>query len=185
MQKTKKEEFDPQTLDNTTPEPAVDTSTDAGAPADESFQEELVTDKMAEDWQDKYVRLSAEFDNFRKRTLKEKADIAAYGGAEVLKAMLTTADDFERALQHIANEDDRKGVELVYHNFLSTLRSKGVTQMELAEKPFDVDTAEAIAKMPAPDPALQGTVMEVVEKGYMLKDKVLRFAKVVVYDTDK
>lgn len=187
MQKTKKQEFKPETLENKTPEPTVDTATDGGEATDESFQEELVSDKMAEkkeqpkeDWQDKYVRLSAEFDNYRKRTAREKMELITAGGSDVLRAMLATADDFDRALQHIAAEADRQGVELVYTKFLSTLKSKGVEVMDLVGKPFDVDYAEAIAKFPATDVFAPGVVIEVAEKGYMIGDKVLRFAKVVV-----
>lgn len=171
MKKTKKEQV--------TPENEVD------QPVVEPTEQACTTDKMTEeaiDWQDKYVRLSAEFDNFRKRTLKEKADLALYGGAEVLKTMLSTADDFDRALAHITNETDRQGVELIYGKFIAALTAKGVVAMDLVGKPFDVDTAEAIAKLPAPSQELKGTVMDQTEKGYMLKDRVLRFAKVVVYE---
>lgn len=138
--------------------------------------------QLAKEWQDKYARLSAEFDNFRKRTLKEKMDLVENGGAEVLKLMLQTADDFDRALQHISDEETKAGVELIYNKFLSSLRSKGVEAMELNGKTFDVDFAEAIAKFPAPSPEQSGTIMDVTERGYMLKDKVLRFAKVVVWE---
>lgn len=175
MKKTKKEQVAPEN--------------EAGQSVVDPMVEQVETDKMAEtapepaeDWQDKYIRLSAEFDNFRKRTLKEKADLALYGGAEVLKAMLSTADDFDRALAHITGEADRQGVELIYSKFMATLAAKGVEAMDLGGKPFDVDTAEAIAKLPAPNDELKGTVMDTTEKGYMLKDKVLRFAKVVVYE---
>ncbi len=155
---------------------------------DESFDEPSASDKMTEnnaqavqEWQDKYARLSAEFDNFRKRTLKEKMELVENGGADVLKSMLSTADDFDRALQHITDENTKAGVELMYNKFMTSLRSKGVEEMELIDKPFDVDFAEAIAKMPAPTDDQKGIIMDVAEKGYMLKDKVLRFAKVVVY----
>lgn len=138
--------------------------------------------QVAKEWQDKYARLSAEFDNFRKRTLKEKMDLVENGGAEVLKLMLQTADDFDRALQHISDEEVKSGVELIYNKFLGSLRSKGVEVMDLKGKTFDVDFAEAIAKFPAPSPEQSGTIMDVAEKGYMLKEKVLRFAKVVVFE---
>ncbi len=146
------------------------------------------TDKMAEsseqcvkEWQDKYMRLSAEFDNYRKRTLKEKAELIETGGSDVLRQILSTADDFDRALQHIADEDVKAGVELIYSKFLSSLASKGVKAMELIGEEFNVDYAEAIAKMPAPSPEESGKIMDVAEKGYMIGEKVLRFAKVVVY----
>ncbi len=146
-------------------------------------------DKVAEnetteqtDWQDKYMRLSAEFDNFRKRTVKEKMELVEAGGKDVLGLMIQTVDDFDRALEHITDEDAKNGVELIYQKFLSALQTKGVVAMELIGKPFDVDTAEAIAKMPAPSPEQSGQVMDVAQKGYMIGDKVLRFAKVVVFE---
>lgn len=189
MKKTENQDFAPESLDNTTPEPTIDSSVDGSEPTDESFQEELLSDKMSEeqlvdqtDWQDKYVRLSAEFDNYRKRTAREKLELITSGGADVLKTMLSTADDFDRALVHITNDVDRQGVELIYTKFLSNLKSKGVDVMDLKGKPFDVDFAEAIAKMPASNGEQSGTVMEVAEKGYMIRDKVLRFAKVVVFE---
>lgn len=187
MKNAKNQEFKPETLDNTAPEPTIDTATDAGEANDTSFQEELNSAKMADatpqdqtDWQDKYIRLSAEFDNYRKRTAKEKLELIVNGGADVLKAMLATADDFDRALAHIASQADHQGVELIYNKFMATLKSKGVEVMDLKGKPFDVDFAEAIAKFPATADIPSGHVMEVAEKGYMIKDKVLRFAKVVV-----
>ncbi|MEG0162710.1 MAG: nucleotide exchange factor GrpE [Mucinivorans sp.] len=174
-------------MNNTAPEPMIDTATDGGQTTDESFQEESIADKVAEksqepkeDWQDKYIRLSAEFDNYRKRTAKEKMELIQNGGADVLKLMLATADDFDRALQHITSETDREGVELVYSKFLAALQKHGVQAMDLAGKPYDVDLAEAIARMPATDECAQGTVMDVAQKGYMIHDRVLRFAKVVV-----
>lgn len=189
MKRTENKDFAPESLDNTTPEPTIDSSVDGSEPNDESFQEELASAKMAEekaaeqtDWQDKYIRLSAEFDNYRKRTSREKLELITLAGADVLKAMLSTADDFDRALLHITNEVDRQGVELIYNKFLATLKSNGVEVMDLNGKPFDVDFAEAIAKMPASNGEQSGTVMEMAEKGYMIRDKVLRFAKVVVFE---
>ncbi len=152
-------------------------------------QEECEGDKMAEDcrnevkeWQDKYMRLSAEFDNFRKRTLREKAELAQYGGADALKAILPTLDDFDRALQHITDENTKNGMELIHSKLLGAMQSQGVKEMELIGETFDVDYAEAIAKMPAPSKKESGKIMDVAQKGYMMGDKVLRFAKVVVFE---
>lgn len=188
MSKHQKEEFSPENLEDTAPIDATELNANSGEATDESFCEERSSDKMADkereqaqEWQDKYVRLSAEFDNFRKRTLKEKMELVENGGADVLKLMLSTADDFDRAIANIADQNTREGVELIYNKFLSSLKSKGVTVMDVMDKPFDVDFAEAIAKVPAPDPSQSGIVMDVAEKGYMIKEKVLRFAKVVVY----
>lgn len=166
-----------QPVENIKNEPAEQNSAAAEQNNEENPQDAA---KMAVDWQDKYIRLSAEFDNFRKRTVREKMEIIEAGGADVLKAMLATADDFDRALTHMADGADKQGVELIYQKFLSTLRSKGVTAMDLVGKPFDVDYAEAIAHFPPSDGQNSGDVVEVAEKGYMIKDKVLRFAKVVV-----
>lgn len=143
--------------------------------------------KMAEEckvWQDKYMRLSAEFDNFRKRTLKEKMDLIASGGEDVIKAIIPVVDDFERALAAMDGKEavaaEREGVRLIYQKFLDILKSKGVTPIDALGKPMDVDFHDAVAKVPVPEDEKKGTVIDVVQTGYMLKDKVLRFAKVVV-----
>lgn len=174
-------------LDDAAAEPAVDTDTmtaDRETPEAETASE---TDKMAEEcraWQDKYMRLSAEFDNFRKRTLKEKMDLIASGGEDVIRAIIPVVDDFERAIaalegkEHVAAECE--GIRLIYQKFLDILKSKGVTPIEAMGRPMDVDFHDAVAKVPTEDPTKKGTVIDVVQTGYMLKDKVLRFAKVVV-----
>lgn len=153
-------------------------------PAPEAAEE---TAKMAEEckaWQDKYMRLSAEFDNFRKRTLKEKMDLIASGGEDVIKAIIPVVDDFERALAAMDGKEEiaaeREGVRLIYQKFLDILKGKGVTPIDALGKPMDVDFHDAVAKVPVPEPEKKGTVIDVVQTGYMLKDKVLRFAKVVV-----
>ncbi|WP_283391064.1 nucleotide exchange factor GrpE [Millionella massiliensis] len=145
------------------------------------------SDKLAEEckaWQDKYVRLSAEFDNFRKRTLKEKMDLIASGGEDVIKAIIPVVDDFERAIAAMAGKEEVaaecEGVRLIYQKFMDILKSKGVTPIEAIGKSMDVDFHDAVAKIPVDDPEKKGTVIDVVQTGYMLKDKVLRFAKVVV-----
>lgn len=176
MKEADNQEVENKTLEDVTPEPVVDT----GNMAENVTENDEKSAKMADDWQDKYIRLSAEFDNFRKRTMREKMELIENGGADVLRAMLSTADDFDRALTHIADGADKDGVELIYQKFLTTLRSHGVVAMDLVGKPFDVDNAEAIAKFPAAEGQNAGDVINVAEKGYMIKDKVLRFAKVVV-----
>lgn len=147
---------------------------------DESF---APNDKMAEDltlWQDKYVRLSAEFDNYRKRTVKEKMELIENAGEDVIKSILPILDDFERALQHFSEGVDKDGVNLIYNKLLSTLAARGVKAMESMGQPFDVESQEAVAKFAVEDSAKKGTVIDVAQKGYMYKNKVLRFAKVVV-----
>ena len=143
------------------------------------------TDAAAEaaEWRDKYVRLHAEFDNYRKRTLREKMDLVQSGGADVLKAMLAVADDVNRALAAMEKSDDvtalREGVRLIAQKFDEVLRSKGVTEIEAVGLELDTDRHEAVAKFAAGDDK-RGRIIDVVQRGYMLGDKVLRFAKVVV-----
>jgi len=148
------------------------------APPSEDFK------SQAEEWKDKYMRLSAEFDNYRKRTLKEKMDLIASGGEDIIKSILTVVDDMDRALASLEVSSDteavRKGVELIAQKLGDTLRSKGVSEIEAIGKPLDTDLHEAVAKIPAPEQEQKGCILDVVQKGYKLKDKVIRYAKVVV-----
>ena len=162
---------------------ATDTMTEpAGEPAPET---EPTPDPAAEaaEWRDKYVRLQAEFDNYRKRTLREKMDLVQSGGSDVLKAMLPVVDDVNRALAAMEKSDDvtalRDGVKLIAQKFGEVLRSKGVTEIEAVGMELDTDRHEAVAKFAAGDEQ-RGRIIDVVQRGYMLGDKVLRFAKVVV-----
>ena len=135
------------------------------------------------EWQDKFIRLQAEFDNYRKRTLKEKMDLVQTGGRDVLLAMLPVRDDVQRAVDAMQKSDDiealRAGVMLISQKFTDTLRQKGVTEIDVKGKEFDADLCEAVAKFAAGE-EMQGKVVDIVQTGYMLGDKVLRFAKVVV-----
>ena len=135
------------------------------------------------EWQDKYMRLQAEFDNYRKRTLKEKMELVQTGGRDVLLAMLPVRDDVQRAIDAMQKSDDiealRAGVTLISQKFTETLRQKGVTEIEVKGKEFDADLCEAVARFAAGE-QMQGKVVDIVQTGYMLGDKVLRFAKVVV-----
>lgn len=137
----------------------------------------------ADEWKDKYLRLSAEFDNYRKRTLKEKMELIESGGEDVIKSILAVMDDFDRALQAMQSASDvasvREGVELISQKMRDTLKSKGVSEIEAVGQPLDVDLHEAVAKFPAGDDK-KGLVIDVVQKGYKLKEKVIRYAKVVV-----
>ena len=134
-------------------------------------------------WKDKYVRLQAEFDNYRKRTLREKMDLVQTGGQEVLKAMLPVRDDVQRAVAAMEKSDDvealRAGVLLISQKFTEALRQRGVTEIEVAGKEFDPDLSEAVARFAAGE-EMKGRVVDTVQTGYMLGEKVLRFAKVVV-----
>lgn len=137
-----------------------------------------------EEQKDKYLRLSAEFDNYRKRTMKEKAELILNGGEKSISSILPIVDDFERALKNMETATEvtavREGVELIYQKFMSVLGQNGVKVIETKEKPLDTDFHEAIAVIPAPDKELKGKILDCVQTGYMLNDKVIRHAKVVV-----
>lgn len=134
-------------------------------------------------WRDKYTRLQAEFDNYRKRTLREKMDLVASGGADVIKSMLTVLDDMHRAVAASDKSDDiaslREGEKLVLQKFEEALRQKNVTEIEALDKEFNPDFHEAVARFAAGEEK-KGLIIDVVQRGYMLGDKVLRYAKVVV-----
>ena len=145
---------------------------------EEQLQEELAKEK------DKFLRLFAEFENYKKRTTKERIDLFKTANQEVLQAMLPVLDDFDRAMVQIAKSDDEtllKGVELIHEKLKSTLESKGLEQVEIkAGDVFNADFAEAITQIPAPTDDLKGKIVDVVEKGYKLGDKIIRFPKVVI-----
>ena len=132
---------------------------------------------------DRYIRLYAEFENYKKRTSKEKMEFFTYANQEMMVSMLGVLDDFERALKEIAkngNEADLQGVELIYNKFKNKLTEKGLKVMEVrAGDNFNVDFHEAITQIPAPSEDLKGKIVDVIETGYTLGDKVIRFAKVV------
>jgi molecular chaperone GrpE len=133
---------------------------------------------------DKYVRLHAEFDNFRKRTAKERMELLMSAGADAVKSLLPVMDDMERAIAHNAQVTDlesvKQGFILIQQKFASILQAQGVKPMEVKGEPFNPDLQEAISQAPAPTPDLKGKVLDVVETGYTMNDKVLRYAKVVV-----
>jgi molecular chaperone GrpE len=141
-----------------------------------------VNEKIAE-WKDRYLRLTAEYDNYRKRTLKEREELVRTAGEGMIKDILTVVDDFERALLALEKLSDTTGfdgVTLIYDKFMAMLKSKGVAVINRVGEPFDTDFEEAITKFPAPTPEQKGTVIDVVQKGYLLNGKVIRYAKVVV-----
>lgn len=133
---------------------------------------------------DKYLRLYSEFDNYRKRTNKEKIELISTASAGVLKEMLSVMDDFERAIANNENSEDlsavKDGFKLIHHKLRNILEAKGLKQMDAKHQAFDSDLHEAIANVPAPSEDLKGKIIDDVEKGYYLNDKVIRFAKVVV-----
>ncbi|MDR0983013.1 MAG: nucleotide exchange factor GrpE [Culturomica sp.] len=133
---------------------------------------------------DKYLRLSAEFDNYRKRTLKEKADMLKNAGEDVLSKILPVMDNFERALDSIEKSNDidavRKGIELIYGSFKDFLAQNGVQEIACTNEEFDADVHEAVTKIPVATDDLRGKVVDCIQKGYTLNGKVIRFPKVVV-----
>ena len=140
--------------------------------------------KEVEDLKDKHLRLSAEFDNYRKRTLKEKAELIKNGAEKTMTAILPILDDFERALKNMEASEEtqamREGVELIFNKFHKVLNQEGLQVIETEGKDFDTDFCEAIALIPATSDDMKGKILDCVQTGYMLNDKVIRHAKVVV-----
>lgn len=133
---------------------------------------------------DEYLRLMAEFDNFRRRTAKERLELVATAGEDVIKGLLPVLDDCERAMAVLRDSDAmaaaKEGTELIYNKLVDYLKSRGLTEIETKDKPLDTDFHEAVAQIPSPDETKKGLIYDVVQKGYMLNGKVIRFAKVVV-----
>lgn len=180
---------------NQTEEPKIDGSLENGsqpdlgtpeeplaAPASESELDKFKRESL--EWRDKYMRLYAEFDNFRKRSMKERADYLAGASADVIKELLPVVDDFDRAVKANEKLDDvnvvKEGFVLIHQKLYRKLESKGLKPIEATGKPFDTDYHEAITQIPAPTEDLKGKVVDEVEKGYLLNDKVIRFSKVVI-----
>ena len=170
-------------------EAAIDEETQKEA-AEESAAEEQASKELAEaqktieEQHDKYLRLSAEFDNYRKRTLKEKAELIKNGGEKAITAILPILDDLERAAKAPDTSDEvkamREGIELIYNKFLKVLNQEGLQQIETDGADFDTDYHEAIAMVPSPSEDQKGKILDCVQTGYKLNDKVIRHAKVVV-----
>lgn len=162
-------------------------TTQEEAPVSEAEKQEQELEKAQaalEEQKDKYLRLSAEFDNYRKRTMKEKAELILNGGEKTITSILPVVDDFERALKNMESATDvaaiREGVELIYNKFMSVLGQNGVKVIETKEQALNTDFHEAIAVIPAPQEELKGKILDCVQTGYTLNDKVIRHAKVVV-----
>lgn len=152
---------------------------------EEELEKELgKAQETIEEQNDKYLRLSAEFDNYRKRTIKEKAELILNGGEKSLSSILPVVDDFERAIKTMETTTDvnavKEGVELIYNKFMAVLAQNGVKVIETKDQPLDTDYHEAIAVIPAPEEAQKGKILDCVQTGYTLNDKVLRHAKVIV-----
>ena len=139
---------------------------------------------QVEEQKDRYLRLSAEFDNYRKRTLKERSDMLKTANGDTLSGMLPVLDDLERAMQSMEKATDvaavREGVVLIYNKLQEFLKNKGIVEIDAMNQVFDTDLHEAITKIPAPTEDLKGKVVDVIQKGYKIDTKVIRYAKVVV-----
>ena len=173
---------------NNTAEPAQEqaaTEETTELTGEELLQKQLdeANEKVAS-LEDKYLRQVAEFDNYRKRTIKEKAELIKNGGERAIESILPVLDDFERAIQNMSKDesvaDMLTGVELIYNKFIGILKQNGLQKIETEGKDFDTDYHEAIAMIPAPEESLKGKVLDCVQTGYILNDKVIRHAKVAV-----
>ena len=188
----KNRNMDPKEKENINEEELMSEATQDEAAENEEIQEEDVQDsaapteeeklaqeleeanKVIEEQKDKYLRLSAEFDNYRKRTMKEKAELILNGAEKTISSILPIVDDFERALKNMETATDvaavKEGVELIYNKFMSVLGQDGVKVIETKEKPLDTDFHEAIAVIPAPDKSLKGKILDCVQTGYTLNE---------------
>lgn len=141
-------------------------------------------EKDLQEIRDKHIRLQAEFDNYRKRTMREKMDLVKTGGENVIVNILPVIDDFERALMAFSEVDDKdplkEGILLIYSKFQDFLKQNGIAEINALEKDFDTDLHEAVTKIPAPKDELKGKVVDVIQKGYLMNEKVIRFSKVVI-----
>ena len=185
--KVKEEELNVEETLNNAEEQPQDEQAENAVPMthEEELEKELETaQETIEEQKDKYLRLSAEFDNYRKRTMKEKAELILNGGEKSLSSILPVVDDIERAIKTMETATDvqavKEGVELIYNKFMATLAQNGVKVIETKDQPLNTDYHEAIAVIPAPSEAQKGKILDCVQTGYTLNDKVLRHAKVVV-----
>lgn len=185
-QETEETDHAEVTSGSTTEAVQTEKAAEASGEADKNEDEQrVILEKLAE-MQDKYLRLSAEFDNYRKRTLKEKMDISKYGGEEVLKDILPVIDDFDRALKHMESSENcegiKEGVILIYNKLIDYLKRNGVSEIPAINEAFNVDLHDATARVQVTEEEKKGKVVEVLLKGYYLKDKILRHSKVVIGD---
>lgn len=173
-------------VDETLNEEKKEEQDEKNADATSSETEEIAKDIETElgNMKDKYLRLSAEFDNYRKRTLKEKSDLLKYASEDVLTDLLPVVDDLDRALNAIEEAKDvaavKEGLKLIVNKFHDFLKSKGIKEIDAMGKDLDTDLHEAVTKIPAPDDKSKGKIVDVIQKGYLLNDKVIRFSKVVI-----
>ncbi len=151
---------------------------------EEPEEKEKTSEEVIEELQEKYVRLSAEFDNYRKRTLKEKMDLIKLASEDILLKLLPVMDDLDRALQTMNEATDckamKEGVDLIHNKFKEFLSSNGIKEINALNEEFDTDLHEAVTKVTVPSKKMKGKVVDVIEKGYFLHDKVIRYSKVVI-----
>jgi molecular chaperone GrpE len=151
---------------------------------DKEVSKEASAEEKLADMQDRYLRLCAEFDNYRKRTLREKIELTKHSGENILLNIIPVMDDFERALKLMETATDceavKSGIDLIYYKFREFLERNGIREIDSLNRDFNVDLHEAVNKIPVQDENMKGKVVEVLEKGYYLNDKVMRFSKVVV-----
>ena len=164
--------------------PAENELTSGDSSSDKVVAEVKAIEEKLADIQDKYIRLSAEFDNYRKRTLREKMELSKYASEDMLLKIIPFMDDFERAMQHMDTATDieamKNGINLIYLKFSEFLKQNGIREIEALNTSFNVDLHEAVSKLPVTEENMKGKVVDVVLKGYYLQEKVLRFSKVVV-----
>ncbi len=187
-QETGSAEQDAQTTGRQKIEEADENGKDTGKgePGSNDMTEtaEIPVEEKLREAQEKYLRLAAEFDNYRKRTLKEKADLVRLAGEDIITGLLPVIDDFDRALQSLDDNTEtgalKKGIEIIHTKLMDFLKQKGVKEIKALGKDFDTDLHEAVTKIPVEDKKKKGKIVDIVEKGYLLHDKVIRYAKVVV-----
>jgi len=164
--------------------PDVEVANKEAASAAKVVSEEKSSEEKLSEMQDKYIRLSAEFDNYRKRTLREKIELSRYATEDLLSKIIPLMDDFDRALAHMETATDcaamKDGIDLIYNKFSEFLKQNGIREIESMNISFNVDLHDAVAKVPVQEEEKKGKVVDVVQKGYYLQDKVLRHSKVVV-----
>ncbi|NJB37466.1 nucleotide exchange factor GrpE [Croceivirga sp. JEA036] len=172
-----------QSVDATELEQANDIQDDAVEEEETMSKEEQLQEELGKE-KDKFLRLFAEFENFKKRTSKERMELFKTAGQEIMTSMLPVMDDFDRALKEIAKTEEKellKGVELISTKFRETLKNKGLEEVAVeAGETFDAELHEAVTQIPAPDDSMKGKIIDVIEKGYKLGDRIIRHPKVVV-----
>ena len=178
------ENIEPEDINKNDAEETI--NTDAATNETEESTENVSTEEKMAEIQDKYLRLSAEFDNYRKRTLKERYELIKTASEDTIQGLLPIIDDFDRAINAMNKLDDaspeKQGMLLIYDKLIAYLKSKGLNEIDVLNKDFDTDTSEAVAKFATEEKDKKGKVIDVAQKGYVLNDKVVRYAKVIVGD---